>query len=734
MQRNSYLAGIIKWGLMATLFLPLVVANNLFFPFITGKNFLFRALVEILFLLWAFLLARDSSYRPKRSWIFIFVISMLAVLILSTVFSVDANRSMWSNFERMEGLVGHMHLFLFFLMLISVFKTKLDWWWFFHVSFVVSLIVGSYAVLQLLGKLPIHQGGDRIDASLGNATYLAVYLLFHLFLLLYYYLKTPATGWKIIYGAVFVLHAVLLYNTATRGAILGLMGGLLVFGVLFWLSSNEKKYRFAAAGIVMGVLALAGGYYLLSDTAFVKNNFVLVRFRDISLKDAGQQSRFIIWNMAYEGFKEQPILGWGLENFNLVFNKYYDPRLYTQEPWFDRAHNVFFDWLIAGGILGLLAYLGAYGSAAWMLWKRKDVAVERAVFLGLLAAYFFQNLFVFDQLISYILFFSVLAYIHTSVETSAPNKVPAKNAPRPLPGLWANVVPVLAVIIFIFSFYVVNVKAYLENRAMMGALVAASGGKISESLEHFKKAISYGAIGTREAREQLAQLATQIISRDDIPDEVKTSIVETAISEFKKQIAQSPTDTRYHLFLAIVYNSIGDVANARASIEKALFYSPRKQQVLLQLAEVYYREGNSDKAIEAIRKVSELSPGYPDAATNLILIAIASGKDQLAQDEVAKMVKDGQTPNDDQLKRWASAYAGRKRFDQVVALYEELFKRNPKDVQIATNLASAYVQVGRVNNAIVVLQEAIAQNPEFRAQGEQYIQQLRGATNNATKP
>ena len=729
MQQSSYLSGVIKWGLMAALFLPLVVANNLFFPFISSKNFLLRALVEILFLLWAFLLARDSSYRPKKSWIFISVAAVPAVLTLSTLFGADANRSMWSNFERMEGLVSHIHFFLFFLMLISVFKTERDWRRFFHVSFAVSLIIGFYALLQLAGILAIHQGNTRIDATLGNATYLAVYLLFHLFLLLYYYLKTSVRGWKIFYGAVFLFEMILLYYTATRGAILGFLGGLFVFGLIFGFSSPEKKYRRAAISLVAGVLVLAGGFYLLSGTGFVKNNSVLVRFSDISLKDAGNQPRFIIWSMAYEGFKERPVLGWGLENFNLVFNKYYDPRLYTQEPWFDRAHNAFFDWLIAGGILGLLAYLGVFISAVQVLWKKKNANAERAVFLGLLAGYFFQNLFVFDQLISYILFFAVLAYIHTT----SLEQISSKNRAVPLSGAWANTVPILAVIIFAFSFYTVNIKAYMENRTLIKALQDVSEGKIEDSMADFKKAIAYNSIGTRETREQLAQLATQIAGEEKIPENIRRSVVEYTISEFKKQLEISPTDSRYHLFLAMVYNSVGDIAGARASLDKALMYSPQKQQIMLQAVEAEYRAQNYDKAIEIMRKLLEISPGYPDARANLILVAITVGKDQVAADEIAKMAENGEVPGDENLKRWANAYASRKQFDKVIAIYLDLFRRNPKDRQIAVSLASAYFETGAIDKAIAVLQEEIVQNPDFKAEGEQYIQQLRGQTN-ATKP
>ena len=61
--------------------------------------------------------------------------------------------------------------------------------------------------------------------------------------------------------------------------------------------------------------------------------------------------------MSLKGLKEHPFLGWGQGNFNLVFNKYYDPKMYKQEPWFDRAHNVIFDRAITTGLIGLLIYL-----------------------------------------------------------------------------------------------------------------------------------------------------------------------------------------------------------------------------------------------------------------------------------------------------------------------------------------------------------------------------------------
>src|SRR3989344_2119325 len=307
MQLNRFLVTAIKIGLGAVLFVPLFVSDSMFFPFITAKNFPFRIIVEIL-------------------------AALFGVIALATVFGVDVSRSFWSNYERMEGLLGQLHIFAYFLILISVFKTEKDWWRFFHISFLASLLVGGYALLQLAGTLQIHQGSTRIDATLGNATYFAVYLLFHVFLALYYFLKAPERAWKVAYAALFLFEVFLLYQTATRGAILGFIGGIIIFGLLYGFLSKEKTARIFALGAVSVIILAALGFYLARDSQLVQGNETLRRLRNISLADDTTQSRFYIWNMSFQAFKERPILGWGPENFTVIFSKYFDPRMLKQEP------------------------------------------------------------------------------------------------------------------------------------------------------------------------------------------------------------------------------------------------------------------------------------------------------------------------------------------------------------------------------------------------------------------
>ena len=106
-----------KWVALGALFLipfiPLYVAGELFFPFITGKAFLFRILVEIGFAAWIALAVSDAKYRPKFSWILAISGAFVLWMFLADAFSPNAQKALWSNFERMDGFVTLIHVFAF---------------------------------------------------------------------------------------------------------------------------------------------------------------------------------------------------------------------------------------------------------------------------------------------------------------------------------------------------------------------------------------------------------------------------------------------------------------------------------------------------------------------------------------------------------------------------------------------------------------------------------------------
>ncbi len=274
---------IIAGGFYGTILLPGV--GDLFFPFITGKHFFFRIIVEVIFVLWVFAATFDKRYRPKRSFILYSLISVVVALTLATIFGENPYRSFWSYFERMEGLIFHLHLFAFFLVMISTLIKESDWRTLFGIHAGVSAILSFYAYLQLAGALPIHQGATRIDATLGNATYLAIFIIFNLFLLAYLYATTRETWVKVVTASIFLFNLPIIFLTATRGATLGLLGGVLLTGIILSITSGQKRIRNISFGMIAALILIATAFWSIRNTQFIQSSPVFSRFANISLEE-----------------------------------------------------------------------------------------------------------------------------------------------------------------------------------------------------------------------------------------------------------------------------------------------------------------------------------------------------------------------------------------------------------------------------------------------------------------
>ncbi|QQG42923.1 MAG: O-antigen ligase family protein [Candidatus Giovannonibacteria bacterium] len=720
---------IVGGNFFANIFLPGV--GDLFFPFITGKNFFFRIVVEILFALWALAAIFDKRFRPTLSPVFWAVSATLVILVLSTIFGENPYRSFWSNYERMEGLVGHLHLFAYFVMLIGVFKSQTDWRRFFYSSIAVSFIITTYSYLQFMGRLEIHQSSDRLDATLGNATYLAIYIIFHLALLAYY-LFQPARQlaggekrvWiKGLFAALIVLETPIVFLTATRGAILGLMGGAVLFALLLALldwGAKSRLYKLVAAGLVAAVFLMVGAFFALKNTNFVQKNYVLSRFAQLSPQEQTTKSRFTIWSMALEGFQEHPVLGVGLENFNLVFNKHYKAMLWPQEPWFDRAHNVFFDWLAQGGALGLIAYLGIFIAAIFTLWKNQSDKFATAAFTSLFAAYFFHNLFVFDNLTSYFIFFSVLGFVQFL------GSVQQRDFRPPAESFAKYVAVIFVFLAVLFSLYFLNFKPLLANQRLLDALkgMATDSGNVDKVLADFDRVFELKTFGNGEAREQLAGYANKIAGFN-VPMELKVKAVQKAVSEMERQVAENPKDARAYLFLSALYLKIGRIDDGLAILAKAHELSPQKQQIYFLLADAHITKGDNKKALEILQEAYDLDPTYGEAVRNLALAAIINGDENYAEKVLSKVFKNGIT-NDQNL---LAAYARVGNYKKVRDIWLLFIKLEPQNAQYRVSLAATYMQLGERQNAIKELQKAIELNPQFKPQGEYFIEEIRAGRN-----
>ncbi|MFC1731685.1 O-antigen ligase family protein [candidate division KSB1 bacterium] len=731
MNFENILRKFVTWGIFLIPFIPFIILTDLFFPFITGKNFAFRIIVELLFGGWFILMLYDKSYRPKFSWLLASIAAFVGIIAIADIFGENPMKSIWSNFERMDGLVTLVHLFMYFLVAGTVFNTEKLWTRFLNTSVGVSGILGIYGLFQLWGFITINQGGVRLDATFGNATYLAVYMLFHVFITTLLLLRWRGDQMiRYVYGGLIALQIMMIYFTATRGTILGFLGGVILTSILIALfggkAGDERKiFRKIAAGVLIAVFVIVGGFFLIKDTNFVKESPVLARFTDLSITSGSTNARFLVWSVAIEGIKERPLLGWGQESFNFVFNKYYKPELYAQEQWFDRVHNIAFDWLIAGGILGFLAYVSMFLTTLYYAWHRRNTyfsIAEKSVITGMLAGYTFHNLFVFDNVMSYILFFTIMAYVYWSYKESTKEEYMDNMEDDRDKGIISRFYAPLIIILTLFSIYAVNGKAILASSSLLDAIAVPAGHPTQIPL--FEKTLSYNSLGTQETREQLGQIATRVAG-SNLSVEIKQQYLTLASAEMLKQVEKINNDARTQIFTGTLFDSFGQYDQARAHIERANELSPQKPTILFQLGLNTLNRGDMDGALEIFKQAYEIAPLYGQAQIFYAVGAVYANNEKLLEEILVPTY--GSIIVDD--NRLLQAYLNKGRFNEVLSILKLRVEKNPNDPQTRLSLAALYLELNQRENSIVEIQKAIDLDPNFKEQGEYFIQEVRAGRN-----
>jgi O-antigen ligase/tetratricopeptide (TPR) repeat protein len=602
---------IVLAGLFIIPAITLIVTDSMFFPYITGKNFTFRILVEILLGLWVILALLDATYRPKFSYILAAIGGFLAVMLLATLGAEHVPTALWSNYERMEGYVGILHVFGYFLVLSTVIRTEKQWSQYLHVSIIVAVIVSLFGLAQLQGN-----PGYRIDSRLGNSTYMAIYMLFHIFFIAYLFPRTKLLLVKFMYVIVATGFVYVLLQTGTRGTALGLATGIIAavsYVALFGAKYPDLR-RYASGAIIALVLGI-GFFYLVKDSSYIQNSPQMARIANIDL-EKDLEIRKIIWSMASEGISERPLLGWGMGNYNFVFNEHYDPRMYGQEQWFDRVHNIFFDWLIAGGVIGALAYFSIFAAVVYYLFVRQFffeqtifTVPESAVLLGLLVGYLTHNLVVFDNIVSYIFFAVLLAMIHSRVGTPI-TKI--QSYPAVTPTVALNVVFPVVAAVTIAVVYVVNIPSIMAARDIITALRVPDT-ELAERYDVFDRALTRGSFANQEIVEQFVQQAIVIARTPNVSEEIRARYVERAAREIQQLIVNKPGDARLYVFQASFYRSTNQIELAREAFAKARELSPRKQWNILQQGAIELTLGENERARDFFKEAFELDTNFHDA-------------------------------------------------------------------------------------------------------------------------
>jgi len=235
-----------------------------------------------------------------------------------------------------------------------------------------------------------------VRATFNHYNNFATFLAVILFINLAFLIRSKNIWLSFALSVLFMLAAANLILTGSRGALLAMSAGALVF--LFFLPNK----RFGCF-LILSAFSLIAVYISFPQGAKIAYSL-------IARADAG---RFVIWKAAFSMFKESPVIGKGLGLFMKLLPSYGLEALY--------AHNCYLQMLAEAGLLGLLTFLwflGEVGSRiVAYLQRNRDI-----VLLGLFCAFlaYLVNAFFDTQL--YALKLSLLFWILAGFLTRYPER------------------------------------------------------------------------------------------------------------------------------------------------------------------------------------------------------------------------------------------------------------------------------------------------------------------------
>lgn len=731
---------ILKYLIYATAFIPLVIFSQYISPFHFGKVIVFRSLVEIMLVLYLYLVARDSSYRPRVDKFFWAFLAFTAIYTLTALTSINVYQSFWGTLERMGGVYSFWHYFIFYIILTSTLKTKDEWVTFLKITVGVGVLSAFYGFGQRTNlEFFIGSGGrERIFGTIGNAALFAGYQILNVFIALILGVESTNKRNRNILFASAGIMVLAVFMTAVRGSLLGLSVGLLLFVFLYFSQTSSKLAKKILLSLLGLVIVFVGFSFAFKDSSVIQNSRYLKRVTDFSPTNYTVQTRFWAWQAGLKGWSESPqkmMLGWGPENFNVPFSKHFNPLFFRgpgSETLFDRAHNMFVEVLVTTGLLGLIAYLGIFFVIFKSLWRLRDNSKFRVVSWGLMSmtvAYMIHNAFIFDTSANLLVFFSVFGFMSyiCRADDDKPKSVKAGLVSSGV----ANLLFVVLLIVLLFVIYQTNIKTAKANRSTTYGIVTGWSGDFTGALGYYNKATSYNVAGRYEYRNRFAQYLLDYSAEKVINSPEAMEAFKYAISLEEKNAEENPQDYLPELYLSRLNIILGksdpkspynDEAMRHAL--KALSYSPTFVRTYYEVGQVYLNKKDYPNAILQFEKAIELNPKVGISYWYLGAVEMQYGQVEKALAHMTDAIDHGYSVTESDYLSLAGTYIKRNDFPHLVRAYEGLVKINPKNPQYLASLAVAYSKVGRIDEAVVAARLAAQVDPSFELDARRFVEQL----------
>jgi O-antigen ligase len=590
------------------------------------------SILSIVFGLWL-LKKKNNMTIPKSPILLVLGIYFLSVLI-SALYGYNFEVSFWSNVTRTTGIwyIANLGMLLIFLSAVmSDIKIQRK------MIFSIVASTALYSVLYFFsyeGLGWIFKDYVNYAFTFGNSTFAAMYI-FGAFILSVYYLFTAdrKKWWMYMLPFLIVISPSIIsrkfFLGEWSGGVTSLLGearasSVVIFVsiialVFAWLISKIKNIRIRNNTMISIFVFVIVGIGFLGTSLLSPNGYV----RKIYLAQA-TSARPLIWEVSNQVISDRPILGWGVDNFERVFEGYYDSRLlqdeYGNEAWFDRAHNIFVDQTLDGGYIGLFTYLLIYlclGLCLLFVVLKSQIKNDRVLAVFLLI-YFGLHLLelqtAFDTSVSYIIIVFMLALavnlFHKTVRAVKKNDYEIEL------NVYSKYIMSSLIIVFFSYTFFVGLVPFMKTQSANGYMrtIGSSEKRLERYDELFGSKIDMPAFLWRTSADLQRGIGENPAVLSD-PKKVKSinKEFEYLADKYIEYLKSNPNDFRSHLNLAdiLIYVRLFEndrLEDAQKVLDEAVKLVPQSPQAYWMKTVAYIYQRKFDLAREWAQKGLALNP------------------------------------------------------------------------------------------------------------------------------
>jgi O-antigen ligase/Flp pilus assembly protein TadD len=518
------------------------------------------------------------------------------------------------------------YIILFFIVL-NFIKSEKEFNSLIKVFFVTSFLVSFYTIIQYYGFDHYYGHLGKLTSTIGQKNWISNYLAMIFPIGFSYFLLQNSKKIKLYY----FLFLSILYTTLlicqSRGIWISIILTIIFAFIIIFkyklgsVFKNNKKWLFALLIVFLVITTIYSTENPLNKSRLTVAERALSTFKVAA--DPSINTRFLMWKVALEMFKDSPFFGLGIGTFKYHYLYYQAEYLVTNPSYVKNAgmaaeaHNEYLQLASEIGIVGLVLFLAIiflfyYSSYQWF--KKNGENRKKMTVFGLILGI---TCFLIHCMVTFPLhvpvlgatFFIILglalAYMNISVENTSEDMSEIRFN---INGLIKYILLFITIILAFLGAWGLAIKPYLaEINYFKGAKYFAEHNN-SAALEYFLKAAQLDSDNGR------------------IMHALGSTYYQLGLQEEAQKILQQTTeiynDRNTYRNLSLSYLQSGNYEKAQEELEHAIYLDPKFWEAYNDLASLYVYQGEYEKAIEIWQRAIDLDLEFKEKHIFLYYIGV----------------------------------------------------------------------------------------------------------------